>query len=158
MADRIVVNTGPLVALARGGALPVAATLPYEWLCPAEVRDELDAGVGRGHPEVHAPWLCVVALAAPLDPVAMATLDLGEAAVIQLALEQRVPTVCLDDWKGRRAASAAGLRVPGSLGLLVRAKALGRVPAIAPIVAAIVRGGVWYHPELVRKVLDAVGE
>lgn len=158
MADRIVINTGPLVALARGGALPVGAALPYEFLCPAEVRAELDAGAARGHPDVRAPWLCVVALAAPLDPVATATLDLGEAAVIQLALEQRVPTVCLDDWKGRRAASAAGLRVTGSLGLLVRAKSLGLVPAVAPIVAAIVRGGVWYHPELVRKVLDAVGE
>lgn len=158
MAERLVVNTGPLVALARGGALPIAGALPYTFLCPAQVRAELDAGVARGHVEVYAPWLRVVALAAPLDPVATATLDLGEAAVIQLALEQQVTTVCLDDWKGRRAASAAGLRVTGSLGLLVRAKSLGLVPAIAPIVAAILRGGVWYHPELVRKVLDAVGE
>ncbi|MBK6533896.1 MAG: DUF3368 domain-containing protein [Deltaproteobacteria bacterium] len=158
MRERIVVNTGPLVALARGEALWVAEKLPIEFLVPQEVRDELDAGVKRGHPAVIAPWVSVLPLTRPMDALAQATLDRGEAAVLQLASELSVETVCLDDWKGRRAALAAGLRVTGSIGLLLRAKASGILPAIRPVIAAISRQGVWYDPELIRQVLASVGE
>ena len=44
MAERIVINTGPLIALARMGALDIGAQLPYEFICPLEVKDELDDG------------------------------------------------------------------------------------------------------------------
>ena len=158
MAESVVINTGPLVALARGEILSLGGALPYVFVCPTEVRVELDEGVAQGHPAVDAPWLHVVQLSVPLHPVATATLDVGEAAVLQLALERGISTVCLDDWKGRRAAVAAGLRVTGSLGLLVRAKTLGLLPALAPVIATIVRRGVWYDPALVRQVLAAVGE
>lgn len=55
--------------------------------------------------------------------VVLTNLDLGEAAVIQLALEQNIDWVCIDDLKGRRAAHAAGLHFTGSLGLPATAKA-----------------------------------
>jgi predicted nucleic acid-binding protein len=50
------------------------------------------------------------------------TLDLGEATVIQTALQDGVVTVVLDDRKARRVARLAGLEVTGSLGVLVQAK------------------------------------
>ena len=40
-------------------------------------------------------------------------------------LEQAIRDVCIDEWRGRRAAAAIGLQVTGSLGLLGRAKSLG---------------------------------
>lgn len=158
MAERVVVNTGPLVALVRGAVLDVLGRLPIEFVCPSEVRAELDEGVTKGHPAVIAPWLRVLPLAVPLNRIAAAALDEGEAAVIQLALEQGIPLVCLDDWKGRRAALAVGLRVTGSLGLLIRAKTAGILPAIRPVLDRIMEEGVWYDAELVRQVLAAVGE
>jgi predicted nucleic acid-binding protein len=118
----------------------------------------LDDGAKVGHLPVHPTWLEVVSLAAPLNALGRAALDPGEAAVIQLALEQGIGVVCLDDRKGRRAALAAGLRVTGSLGLLVRAKALGLVPTIRPIVERAAREGIWYDAELVRQILASVGE
>jgi predicted nucleic acid-binding protein len=53
--------------------------------------------------------------------IARAELGAGEAAVIQLALEQGIAVVAIDERKGRRAALSVGLRVTGSLGLLGRA-------------------------------------
>ena len=44
MAERLVVNTGPLIALARIEVLDVIGRLPFEIICPQEVRDELDEG------------------------------------------------------------------------------------------------------------------
>lgn len=85
-------------------------------------------------------------------------MDEGEAAVIQLALELQVEWVCIDERKGRRAALAVGLSVVGALGLLARAKTLGLVPAVRPIIERMVGRGLWYDPALVARVLEAVGE
>lgn len=158
MPERVVINTGPLIALSRAGALDLAGRLPVEFLCPAEVRRELDEGAAAGHMAVTPGWLKVVPLERPPHPVSRAALDLGEAAVIELALERRIERVCIDDWKGRRTALALGLQVTGTLGLLGRAKREGIIPAVAPWVERLARSGVWYDPELVRRFLAALGE
>lgn len=131
-AESIVVNAGPLIALGRAGAIDIVGRLPIKYVCPLQVRTELDEGARSGYPDIRVPWVEVLPLTAPLDSLAIATLDAGEAAVIQLARERSIDWVCIDDRKGRRAALAMGLRVTGSLGLLVRAKVVGLVPAIRP--------------------------
>jgi predicted nucleic acid-binding protein len=158
MPERIVINTGPLITLARIEVLDVVGRLPFEFVCPQEVQAELDRGVEAGHPRVDPGWLTVMPLREPPSPVALSALDLGEAAVIQLALEQRIPRVCIDEWKGRRAALAAGLQVNGVLGLLGMAKLQGLIPSLKPFIEQASERGIRYHPELVRRVLDSVGE
>ena len=157
MAEQIVVNTGPLIALARIDALAMIGRLPYEFICPAEVRAELDAGVPLGHPAVAPPWLRACP-AVRVSPLVFSSLDSGEAAVIQLALDRGIQRVCIDEWKGRKAALAVGLRVFGALGLLGRAKSLGFTSALRPWVERALQQGIRYHPDLVRKILEAAGE
>jgi predicted nucleic acid-binding protein len=48
-------------------------------------------------------------------------LDSGEKAVISLALQERIKTVCFDEAPARNAAKLAGLKPVGSLGVLSRA-------------------------------------
>jgi predicted nucleic acid-binding protein len=158
VAEQIVVNTGPLVAFTRIGCLDVIGRLPYEFLCPEEVWRELDAGRSVGHPWVEPPWLRRSSLASPPSPALLAALDLGEAAVIQLALDRGVRTVAIDEWKGRRGALASGLRVTGSLGLLGRAKAVGLISNLKPLIAKAIDAGIWYDRALVRSFLEAAGE
>jgi len=124
MTERIVINTGPLIVLARIGALDVIGQLPYQFICPDAVRAELDRGETAGYARIAPSWLQVIPLATAPSPIILAALDLGEAAVIHLALEQEVRIVCIDEWKGRRAALASGFKVTGVLGLLARAKGL----------------------------------
>ena len=130
--NRIVVDTGPLILLAKIEALPVMAQRPHQFIAPQNVMDELAAGLALGYQAVDAPWLQVVDLKAPIPAMIRATLDDGEAAVIQLALELDIELVCLDDLRGRRLAKAVGLSVVGVLGLLGKAKALGLIPALRP--------------------------
>ncbi len=66
MPERIVVNTGPLIALAKADALDVVGQLPFDFVCPRAVRDELDEGARLGHQAVVAPWVSVVALSRPV--------------------------------------------------------------------------------------------
>jgi len=158
MAEQIVLDTGPIVALAHADALHIVTELPIEFLAPIEVGDELDEGVRQGHPAVAVGWIRFATLAAPISPVAIAELDQGEAAVIQLALEQRIAIVGIDERKGRRAAAAVGLRVTGTLGLLGRAKVHGIVPAVRPYVERMQAKSVWFDEELVQRFLAQLGE
>jgi predicted nucleic acid-binding protein len=80
------------------------------------------------------------------------------ASVIQLALEQGVRTVCIDERAGRRIATAVGLDVVGTLGLLLQAKTSGLLDALRPVIARLAATGAWYDEALVRRVLEAAGE
>ena len=88
MAEGIVINTGPLIALARMQALDVVGMLPFEFICPPEVRAELDEGAAKGYQAIEPTWLTVVALSSALSPISATALDAGEAAVVQLAIDQ----------------------------------------------------------------------
>jgi uncharacterized protein len=158
MAERIVLDTGPIVALARVDTLDVVAKLAIEFVAPIEVRDELDEGVRHGHPVIAATWVRFAPLAAAISPVALAELDQGEAAAIQLALEQQIGIVGIDERRGRRAAAAVGLRVTGTLGLLGRAKVQGVVPAVRPYIDRMQASSVWFDEELVGRFLAGLGE
>jgi predicted nucleic acid-binding protein len=156
--ELLVVNTGPLIALGRVDALDLIGKLPIKFIAPTEVAGEIQAGSRLGHPVTMPAWVDVQPLVGPLGRVAVGSLDEGEAAVIQLAFERAIETVCIDEWRGRRAAIAAGLRVTGSLGLLGRAKRLGMIEAVRPWVAKLDAAGVHYHRDLVARFLIAIGE
>ena len=157
-AEQLVVDSGPLIALARMDALGVVGALPLDLICPREVRVELDAGARQGYPKVEPRWLQVVELQSPPAPLAVASLDVAEAAVIQLALERGIERVCIDETKGRRLAISVGLKVTGSLGLLLLAKIEGVVPLLRPIIRRGLDAGVWYDQELIRRLLREAGE
>lgn len=86
--DSIVINTDPLISLGRAGALPVIGQLPLQFSTPQQVADEITAGARAGYPVEIPDWVNVVSLSASLNPIAQQSPDAGEAAVIQLALEQ----------------------------------------------------------------------
>jgi predicted nucleic acid-binding protein len=139
-------------------ALEIVGKLSIKFVAPSHVAGEIEAGSRLGHPVRMPRWVDVQPLAGPLARVAVATLDEGEAAVIQLAVERGIEIVCIDEWRGRRAATAAGLRVTGSLGLLGRAKRVGLIETVRPWVTKLSAAGVHYHPDLVARFLAAMGE
>lgn len=158
MSEPLIINTGPLIALGKMDAFEVIAQLPLDFICPVQVQREIARGAVQGHSVSLPDWVRVASLAAPLSPLAIVGLDRGEAEVIQLALERGVATVCIDELKGRRAATAAKLRVVGSLGLIARAKQLGLIPAARPLIEKAMREGIFYRSNLVEQVLQALGE
>lgn len=152
------INTGPVITLARIEALDVVRNLPYSFVTPRQVVEELDAGVRLGYQSVMPPWIEVRDLKDPLRRFDEVTLGKGEAAVIQLALEIGCFRVCIDEIKGRRVAVTAGLAVLGVLGLLGRAKHQGLISEVAPYIQKAIDCGVRYDPHLVEQVLKSVDE
>jgi predicted nucleic acid-binding protein len=127
-------------------------------ICPAEVETEILVGANQGYETEIPEWLEILSLNSAIAPLAIASLDVGEAAVIQLALEQNIKTVCIDELKGRRAALAVGLKVVGSLGLLGKAKTLGLIAEVKPYTEKAKLGGIFYDDNLIEVFLKSLGE
>jgi hypothetical protein len=87
---------------------------------------------------------------APIDP--------GEREVIALALELDGEWVILDDLAARKLASDRGLLVVGTVGVLIRAKQRGLLPAIRPSLDALVDVGFFIGSRLYHRVLTDTGE
>ena len=132
--------------------------LPFEFVCLIEVEEEISNGILQGYPVDLPNFFNVLSLNSPLSPLTIAILDKGEAAVIQLALEQHIEKVCIDDLKGRRVAKAVGLEVIGSLGLVGKAKTLGLIKEIRPLIERASNAGIFYNQTLIETFLEKLGE
>jgi predicted nucleic acid-binding protein len=159
----IVADAGPLIYLSEVGALHLLRDLYGSVLIPRAVYDEV---VVRGHGE---PGSAEVAsssfiqvsdspLASPLRMSLLMELDAGEAAAITLAVEQRADLVLVDERKGRAVAQRLGLRVRGTLGVLVEAKRRGHVGLVEPILARLVGAGFRISTTVRDEILRSAGE
>ena len=85
------------------------------------------------------------------------TVDLGEAEAIALALERNW-RIILDDRKARLVARRLGLKVIGTVGVLLRAKRKGIVSRIAPLLQDLEAAGFYLSEALKREALRLAGE
>jgi uncharacterized protein len=88
----------------------------------------------------------------------LSDLDRGEAEVIALARERAADLVILDERLARRHAQRLGLKVTGTLGVLLHAKNRGHVEAIRPLLDQLRAGGIRLSDELVDRTLALAGE
>jgi uncharacterized protein len=158
----VVSNATPLIALSKIGHL---ALLP-QWfgtiLLPQAVYDEVvTKGQGRpGAAQIHqADWIRVRSIT---DRIAVdylrAELDPGEAEVLILAQEVSANWILVDEPKARLAAELLGLRVTGTLGLLLLARRMGRVPAIRPLLDELRANRFHLSDRVYQAVLEEAGE
>jgi predicted nucleic acid-binding protein len=134
--------------------LGLLSGLPYRLMTTYTVRSELDDATKTPVTLHDVEVVDDPALNQPL----LVDLDAGEASVIQLAPDRGIRLVCIDEKLGRRQAEALGLRVAGTLGLLRKAKQVGIVDRVRPIIEKMRSEGVWYSESLVNTVLKSIGE
>jgi len=82
----------------------------------------------------------------------------GEAAVSQLALKENINTVCIDEGVGRRVARLNGLKVTGSLGILIRAKKEGHSVTISDAIERMISRDIHLSDRLICAALKQAGE
>ena len=107
-----------------------------------------------------AGWLKVAAAGnRPLVTQLETVLDSGEAEAIALAVERAPSLLLIDERDGRQVARTLGVPLTGTLGVLLRAKALGHTPAIKPLLTELVEQHHFrLHAGLVQQVLAEAGE
>ena len=122
----VVADTTPLLLLSSIGRLDLLRILYEEVFVPRSVWNEAVAArpTAIGVQELKgASWLSVsdAVEARGLDPSLAAALDEGEAAAIMLAEQMKATLLLIDEKKGRAVARQRGLRIRGTLGVLVEA-------------------------------------
>ena len=154
----VVADSSPLIYLSRIRLLHILPTLFGDVVVPKAVWDE---AVERrpSAPGIEsfrqAGWIRVVD---DPSPSADLGLDPGETAAILVAESLHADLLLIDERPGREVAQARGLAVRGTLGVLVQARQLDTLPALKPVLEALVAEGFRIAPALVREALAHVGE
>jgi predicted nucleic acid-binding protein len=157
VADAWVVNASPLIALGHAGMLDLLEQLPSELIVPVAVAEEILAGPeDPAHRAMASGWGPRRSTTVPAS-VAEWSLGKGESAVLSLALDVGA-TAVLDDRNARRCARTLGVPVIGTLGVILRAKNQGLIPAAGPVVRSVLDAGLYYDSEAVLKLLESIGE
>ena len=166
----VVTNAGPLMALGKLGLLQLLHALYGLVLVPEEVHHEVvHRGLALGQPDAHAVQLAIarnevkiVAVddAEPLDEAIAISIDAGEIQAIQLGVREQADWILLDDLVAREMAQRLGLKVKGTLGILVDAyrEALLTREEIELVFQAILdREDIWISRALIRRVRVRLG-
>lgn len=157
--QKIVTNTGPIVALATLDLLGILKELFNVTVVPAAVHEEVVAGQAGLSCYRAATWLQTLPLQNAPNPLLSTVLDAGEAAVIQTAREQSIDLVLIDELKARKIARTVyGLRVIGTARVLVDAKARGLVPSVRLVLEDMRANGYWLHDDIVTLAARMAGE
>ena len=161
----VVSDTSLLIHLSRVGRLELLRALYQQILIPPAVwRETVEEGQGRaGEAEVReaaqAGWIEVRPVANTLlVQLLKEGLDDGEAEAIALALEAAADLVLLDETQAREKAALVGLRLTGTIGVLIRAKREGLVDTLRPLLDQLRQKSFWISESLYRSALVAVGE
>jgi predicted nucleic acid-binding protein len=160
--ERIVINTAPLIALVAAlGDLTLLPSLYTQVLVPFEVCQEILAGGSSGFAVAEfeaATGLQKQQTPLTISPLLLNSLDRGEAAVIQLAMNENIQTVCIDEVAGRRIARLSGLSLTGSIGILLRAKRQGYSFSMGQAISQMLNRGIRLSPTVINFALEQSGE
>ena len=156
-------NTTPLQYLHRLGRLDWLRDFYGRVVIPDAVAAELDEGrrLGAKVPDVRViPWIEVRVLPEPLEPsdIFPSIIHRGEAGVMALARRSGDALILMDDGLARAHARGLGLRITGTMGVILRSKREGRVPAVAPLLRQLQEEGFRIAPATRAEVLRLAGE
>ena len=132
----VICNTSPMQYLHQLGQLELLRKLTGEVIVPPAVVDELAAGKAFGIdlPEITAlDWITIRRPAGVSAERLVGDLGVGETEVLMLALESPDAVAVLDDALARRVAETLGIKIAGTLGILLDAKRAGHLSAVAPL-------------------------
>ena len=154
------------MVLSKLGAVELLPKLYQPVWLPRAVHDEVILrGLEQGYPDALVAQMAVqrgelisIDIIDSELPSAIQALPLGagEKQTIHLALRNHADVVLLDDAEARHAAQALGLRVRGTLGVIVQAvktQQLKHTEAMFLIQTIQSRDDIWIAEELCRRVL-----
>jgi uncharacterized protein len=132
----VICDVSPLQYLHQVGLLDLLRAQYGTVMVPQAVVDELRAGTALA---VDLPiiesldWIKIVRPRGQVVLPLVVDLGPGEREVLAVALENPGSLVVLDDAMARQYAKVLGVRLTGTLGVLLKAKEVGSLPSIAPV-------------------------
>ncbi|ADI02050.1 MAG TPA: DUF3368 domain-containing protein [Syntrophothermus lipocalidus] len=159
---KVVSNSTPLIALARIKQVELLHHLFGRIMIPQCVYNEvvLPGTELPGVKEIgEATWIETLQVQNALAVSLLKTdLDGGEAEAIVLAKEVNADYLLVDEKKARRIARNSGLRIMGTLGILVLGVKRELLPAIDPILDSLEQNGFRFSEKVRTKIRKEIGK
>ena len=160
---KVVVKSTPLLVLGNIGRLDILRELNGKiYIAEAvfkEVTEKNDAASAAI--KSSTDWIQVLSIENPKDyAMYRAKLHAGEIETMILAQQSTLNAdlVVLDDKAARNTAKFLGLKVTGTMGILVKAKQEKIITEVRPLLNEIVNKGFFISDRIIRSVLEAAGE
>jgi uncharacterized protein len=149
MTDLIIADSTCLIGLERIGKIDLLPQMYSQVTIPPEVQKEFG---------LYFAWLIVknsqnIGMVNSLKLV----VDDGESEGIALAYELGYRLI-VDDRQARNTAKKLGIKIIGTVGILVKAKQLGLIDKLSPILEALEHHGFYLSQSLKTEALILVGE
>ena len=151
----VVSDSSPLICFAILGKLEIFEYVFSDFIVPQAVYNEI-AISDKPFADILVAFLKNKVRPVKNDiatKILNAEIDLGESEAIVLALESGIKNVLMDDFKGRRAASANGLIPIGTVGVLIRAKQMNLIHEIKPLLDLLLKNKIRISDSLYQKAL-----
>jgi predicted nucleic acid-binding protein len=161
VAEPAVLNASPLIFLANAGLIDLIELAGKPLFIPRAVIEEIE-NFGPTDPTVLAvkqSSLFNVIDTGPTPPtIERWDLGPGESSVLNWAYNHPGTIAILDDLAARRCANLLGIRVHGTLGLILLSKQRQIIPEAKPILERLRKSGMYLSDQVISSALKMVGE
>jgi len=156
---KTVSNTTPIISLSSIGKIKILKDLFQEIIIPQAVYDEIKAKQGYGYDEVDLSFITVQTIRdTEQEKLLLEQLDAGEVQTIVLSKEINADNTIIDENTGYTIAKKAGLNVIRTLSILLKAKEVGIITEVKPLLDKMISKGRWYSNHVYYSFLRKVNE
>ncbi|GHV89795.1 nucleic acid-binding protein [Spirochaetia bacterium] len=156
----VISDSSPLIALAQCGRLDLLDMLFDQVTIPTKVFEETQVITGKVANSI-AAWSQGKIMTVNGNNLARAkalALDPGETEALALYWDTNADLLLIDELDGRQAALAVGIKITGTVGILIIAKQRGLVPAIRPLLDILRTLNFYISDNLYHRALSAAKE
>ena len=159
----VISDATPIISLAKIDKLDVLSKFYNEVVLPQAVYDEVCSNP-RYKSEAEMIQACAfieietITNNQSVKILRAAGLDLGESEAIVLADSLPDSLLLMDERKGRQIASSMGIRIIGTLGLLLQAKKQGLIKDIKQLLDTLIDANIRISESLYQSILEQADE
>ena len=161
MARPPAVNASPLIFLSKTGMVDYLQLAGSRIVVPEAVASEIQRfGPNDSAAKLLAETSWLEVMSTPPVPSSIQAWDLGpgESAVLAWCSAEPNTLGIIDDLSARHCATAFGIPVKGTLGLVLSAKQQGRIPEARPVLEELRSSGMYLSNRVLNRALKMVGE
>mgnify|MGYP000862518243 CR=1 FL=1 len=158
---KVIANSTPLIALNKIGKLDLLKEIYKEIIIPYAVYEEVILNSNKASNDFikESNFFSIKRIKnEEARKLFVTSLHKGEVEVMILAKEIKADICIIDDLLARKYAKYYNLNITGTIGILLKAKELGLITRIKPIMDELKVSGIYIDTKLYNRVLEIARE
>jgi uncharacterized protein len=154
---KVISNSTPIIALLKIDRLDILESLYEKIIIPEAVNEELcfkDSDLLKSHEFIEIVKVKNI----EAKKMYQTALHKGEVEVMMLAQEINADLCIIDDQLARKYAEYIGLKITGTIGIILKAKQKNIINEVKPFVEKMIKNGIYIDEKLKDLILDIANE